>query len=178
MPIKNLLIAPALLAAPFVAACNTVPANHSANPTANFFAVEEGMVYRGARPSYQGIEELAGMSVRTIVNLENDDDAIKQEQAWAQSLGIKEVVAQMTGTSEPNSDTVTRALDTLADTSNMPIFVHCAKGQDRTGAIVALHRIFNQGWDAQDAKDEMEAHGYDNALLAMKEFVEKKAGLD
>jgi tyrosine-protein phosphatase SIW14 len=126
----------------------------------------------------QGIEELAGMSVRTIVNLENDGDAIKQETAWAEALGMKEVVAQMTGTSAPNNDTVTLALDTLADSANMPIFVHCAKGQDRTGAIIGLHRVFNQGWDAQEAKDDMEAHGYDNALLAMKEYFEKKAGLD
>jgi protein tyrosine/serine phosphatase len=163
---------------PLAVACNTVPANHSANPTANFFAVEDGMVYRGARPSYQGIEELAGMSVRTIVSLENDADAIKQETAWADALGMKEVVAEMTGTESPSSDTVTRALDTLADSANMPIFVHCAKGQDRTGVMVALHRIFNQGWDAEEARDEMEAHGYDDALLAMKEFFEKKAGLD
>lgn len=160
------------------AACNVVPTNHSSNPTANFFAVDDGMVYRGSRPTQEGIAQLAEMKVHTILNLEDNNGAIKQEIEWANSMGINEVVAEMTGTSAPDSDTVTLALDTLGDPRNMPVYVHCAKGMDRTGAIIALHRIFNQGWEARDAEAEMETHGYNNALLAMKDFFEQKAGLD
>lgn len=167
-----------LFFAPLAAACNTVPTNTSSNPTANFFAVDDGMVYRGSRPTQEGISELAAMKVKTILNLENNNDAIKQEIAWAGSMGINEVVAEMAGTSAPPDDAVELALDTLADPRNMPVYVHCAKGEDRTGAVIALHRIFNQGWEAKDAEDEMEAHGYNNVLVAMKDYFEKKAGLD
>jgi tyrosine-protein phosphatase SIW14 len=118
------------------------------------------------------------MSIRTILDLEDNGRVVKDEVGWAAALGMKEIAAPIASRAQPDSSSVQLALDTLADSANMPIFVHCAKGQDRTGAIIALHRIFNQGWDAQDAKDDMEAHGYDNALLAMKEYFEKKAGLD
>jgi len=167
-----------LFLVPLAAACNTVPTNTSSNPTANFFAVEDGMVYRGSRPTQQGVSELAAMKVKTILNLENNNDAIKKEIAWASSMGINEVVAEMQGTSAPGDEEVQLALDTLSDPRNMPVYVHCAKGEDRTGMVIALHRIFNQGWEAKDAEAEMEAHGYDNALVAMKDYFEQKAGLD
>jgi protein tyrosine/serine phosphatase len=167
-----------LLAAPVLTACNTVPTNHSDNPTANFYAVDEGLVYRGSRPTYQGVEELAGMSIHTIIDLEDNGGAVKDESGWAAALGMKEITAPIASRAQPDSASVQLALDTLADSANMPIFVHCAKGQDRTGMIVALHRIFNQGWDAQDAKDEMEAHGFDDSLHEMKQYFEMKAGLE
>jgi tyrosine-protein phosphatase SIW14 len=172
------IVLPALLAAPVLGACNTVPTNHSANPTANFYAVDEGLVYRGSRPTHEGVEELAGMSIHTILDLEDNTKVVEEESDLARALGMKEVAAPLPSRTQPDVESVQLALDTLADSTNMPIFIHCAKGRDRTGMIVALHRIFNEGWDAHDAMDEMEAHGFDNTLLAMKEFFEKKAGLD
>jgi hypothetical protein len=35
-----------------------------------------------------------------------------------------------------------------------PVFVHCRRGTDRTGAIVAFYRIARQGWEAEKAAKE------------------------
>ena len=34
------------------------------------------------------------------------------------------------------------------------VFVHCRRGTDRTGAIVAFYRIARQGWDRDKAAKE------------------------
>jgi protein tyrosine/serine phosphatase len=157
--------------------CAVVPDNNTTNPTANFFAVSD-RVYRGSRPTYEGLEQLVGLKIKSVLDLEDNDDAVAQEGTWATQVGLKQFRARMTGTSAPDSPTVEYALQVLNDDDNAPIFVHCAKGADRTGVIVALYRIFHDGWSAAEAKSEMENHGFNNSLLALKEFFEKKSGLD
>jgi len=56
---------------------------------------------------------------------------------------------------------ITSILDELADPKTpRPIYVHCAHGADRTGLIIALYRVFVQGWAPQKAHDEMKAMGH------------------
>lgn len=43
---------------------------------------------------------------------------------------------------------------------NKRVLVHCYHGADRTGLIVAMYRIIEQGWSIEDAKQEMTAGGY------------------
>jgi protein tyrosine/serine phosphatase len=68
------------------------------------------------------------------------------------------------------------ALGALADASSYPIFVHCKKGLDRTGVVIALHRVFDQGWSPQDARAEMYALGFDMRLWTLRRYFEKAIG--
>ena len=43
---------------------------------------------------------------------------------------------------------------------NKRVLVHCYHGADRTGLIVAMYRIIEQGWSIEDAKREMTAGGF------------------
>jgi len=158
------------------AACSSVPENTSENPTANFVQVSPG-VYRGARPDRAALERMAGMSIRTIINLEDDAAAIEEERVWAEELGLTQVVTSMTGLDNPSNREVAGVLGVLADKQNHPVFVHCMKGMDRTGAIIALHRIFNEGWSASEARAEMMHHGFNNVLLTMREYFDLKSGI-
>jgi protein tyrosine/serine phosphatase len=158
-------------------ACASVPQNDTSNPTANFVQVSEG-IFRGARPDHDALVRLAGMSVKTILNLEDDTGAIAEERAWTNELGLRQVVASMTGTESPDNQTIVSALSVLADPASRPIFVHCMKGMDRTGAVIALHRVFNEGWGAKEARAEMKRLGFNDMLLSLKEYVDIKIGLD
>jgi protein tyrosine/serine phosphatase len=159
-----------------VGACG-VPENDTSNPTANWDQVSDG-IFRGARPDSTAMQRFSQMSFKTVLNLEDDDGAIADELKDAQALGLTEVLARMTGSANPDNATVVKALATLADPATHPIFVHCKKGQDRTGAIVAMHRVFNEGWSAHDAHDEMIDHGFDTTLKVLESFVGQKTGLD
>jgi protein tyrosine/serine phosphatase len=156
----------------------SVPAKASPDdPAGNFFQVSEGL-YRGGRPDEAGVQRLAQMGVKTIINLENDDQAVATERGWAEPLGIKFVNAPMDGMKTPDDNQVNQVEAMLGDKSQGPFYVHCLKGMDRTGAIIAIDRVVNEGWLPKDAYDEMNAMGFNSLLLFLKDYVRDKIGLD
>ena len=60
---------------------------------------------------------------------------------------------------KPTVATVLAALQTL-DAAPKPVFVHCMKGQDRTGVVIAAYRIRRQGWTFDQAYQEMLSYGH------------------
>jgi protein-tyrosine phosphatase len=55
------------------------------------------------------------------------------------------------------------ALMRIVETIRMspkPMLVHCLKGSDRTGAVVAAYRIMLENWSADDAISEMVGPDY------------------
>lgn len=39
--------------------------------------------------------------------------------------------------------------------NNKTVLVHCKHGADRTGIVIAMYRVIDQGWTPEEAKDEM-----------------------
>ena len=68
-----------------------------------------------------------------------------------------------------------RFLEIVSDPDNLPAFVHCKHGADRTGTAVALYRIKVQNWDAEEAINEMVNGGYNfhRIYRHLKDFVRK-----
>jgi len=52
-----------------------------------------------------------------------------------------------------------RVLASIRDAPK-PVLVHCWRGSDRTGAVVAAYRIAFQGWTREQAIDELVNGGY------------------
>jgi protein tyrosine/serine phosphatase len=40
------------------------------------------------------------------------------------------------------------------------VFVHCERGSERTGVMIACYRMSTDGWTAEQALTEMEAFGF------------------
>ena len=55
---------------------------------------------------------------------------------------------------------VVRVLKILRDRSRGPFLVHCQHGADRTGLMMAMYRMVEQGWSREDAMREMTQGGY------------------
>jgi tyrosine-protein phosphatase SIW14 len=74
-----------------------------------------------------------------------------------ESLGMRFVHIPVTfrplGGTMPR-DAVARFLDIVDEPAHGPVFVHCKRGADRTGAFVGLYRIVRQGWGLDRAYDE------------------------
>jgi protein tyrosine/serine phosphatase len=159
-----------------LAACATVPENETADPTANYVEVSDG-IFRGARPDRAALERFQALGFRTLVNLENEAGPVDDERAWADELGLRQIVAPMSGVASPDNELIARVLSLLADEATRPVFVHCARGRDRTGVVIGLHRVFNEGWSADDARAEMMERGFTSELVALRKYFEDKAGL-
>ena len=120
----------------------------------NFFQVTTNL-YRGAQPTAEGMAHLKAMGVKTVVNLR----AWHSDQDKVAGTGLKSVRFEM----EPwrgDTDEVVQFLKTVTDTNNLPAFVHCERGADRTGMMCAMYRICVCGWTKQQAIDEMETGGF------------------
>src|SRR5207248_38968 len=69
-----LTVCAAISTAALLPACGSVPPKASpSDPAGNFSEVSAG-IYRGGRPDQPGVEVLAQMGVRTILDLEDDDE--------------------------------------------------------------------------------------------------------
>jgi protein tyrosine/serine phosphatase len=133
-------------------------------------------IYRGPRPSQGTLAQLKAMGVHTILDLENTSSAIKTEKGWVAQLGMTFISEQMSGFWYPNDAEVDQIEAIMADPSRRPIFVHCEHGQDRTGLIVGLYRVFSEGWDPGVAHDEMVNKGFHMALFLLNHYYEEKTG--
>ena len=161
-----------------MSACGGVPVKASPNDPAGNFSQVTPNLYRGGRPDQPGIDALKQMGVKTIINLENDDQAVATEQTWAQNDGLFFIHEPMNGLETPRDAEVDDILSKINDPTLQPVFVHCMQGHDRTGLIVALYRVFDQGWTPKDAHDEMMALGFNSLLMAMNHYFEVRTHWD
>ena len=119
----------------------------------NFYQVDEH-VYRGAQPTVEGLNYLAKIGVKTVLDLREDDERSAAEAQVVTSLGMQYVSVPMTGLTPPTEAEITRILALLEDGTAGTVFVHCKRGADRTGAVIAAYRIDHHHWDNPRALKE------------------------
>ena len=136
----------------------------------NFGAVSSS-IYRGAQPSEAALEDLAGLHVKTVIDLREPGAGTELERAQAQRLGLKYVNLPMRPFSAPTPEEVRRALGLLGSQNCLPVFVHCRRGKDRTGTVIACYRIQHDGWTNRHALEEANRFGMSHAERAMRSFV-------
>jgi tyrosine-protein phosphatase SIW14 len=118
----------------------------------NLFRVTDTL-YRGAQPPTEGFAELTAMGVKSVLNLRSfhaDDLG---------NTGLRYFSIPMNSW-HPEEEDAVRFLQIVTDTNNLPVFVHCRHGSDRTGAMCAIYRIAVQGWTKDEAIREMTEGGY------------------
>lgn len=116
-----------------------------------FEKIADGL-FRGGQPDKAGFEYLKSQGIRTVINLRGEND----EEPIVNGLGIQYVHIPMAVMpwSKISQKSIKSYFEVLNDPANYPIFVHCRRGADRTGVMVALYRIVAQGWDGKKAVKE------------------------
>jgi tyrosine-protein phosphatase SIW14 len=136
----------------------------------NFHQVNEH-VYRGAQPSKEGFQSLANLGVKTIIDLRGGGGRSAEEQKVVEAAGMHYVAVPLSGSSAPPDQVVGKLLTLLNDPSECPVFVHCRRGADRTGTIIACYRISHDHWDNARALAEAASDGMSRLEVAMKRYV-------
>jgi protein tyrosine phosphatase (PTP) superfamily phosphohydrolase (DUF442 family) len=124
----------------------------------NFYQVNQN-VYRGAQPTDEGFHYLAQIGVKTVIDLREADQRSVEEARLVSAAGIKYVNVPMTGLTPPTEAEISKILGILEDSAAVPVFVHCKRGADRTGAVIAAYRIDHDRWDNSQALKEAMARG-------------------
>ncbi len=140
----------------------------------NFGRVAPGIT-RGAQPSDKALALMAKDGVKTIIDLRMNGTGTESEEATTKHLGMNYVHIPMTLLT-PSNDQVAQFLQVVNKPENLPVFVHCRQGADRTGTLVAVYRRKVQGWDFDKTYAEMREHHFKPFLLGMKDLVKNCPG--
>jgi tyrosine-protein phosphatase SIW14 len=137
----------------------------------NFQKVND-QVYRGAQPTDRGFQDLAQLGIRTVVDLRDiGEHSQADEQKIVTGLGMRYVSIPMHGLSTPESTKVAAVQALFNDTNSGPVFVHCKRGADRTGMVIAVYRISHDGWDNKKALSEAKSNGMSFFERAIQHYV-------
>ena len=129
----------------------------------NFRQVDKDL-YRSGVPSDDDMAAFARLGIKTDITLQftggSEAPVVKHEKKVAKDLGIKFVHLPLPWGKQPPRAMITKFLAVFKDPKNLPAIVHCKRGRDRTGAMVGLYRIVENGWTNEKAFKEMESFGF------------------
>lgn len=138
----------------------------------NFGKVSED-VYRGAQPEPPGFNELKKMGIKTIVNLRAN---YSPDEQWMEGLGFYYIQIPMEANNIGDKQAVA-FLKVITDPKYKPYFVHCQHGADRTGTMIALYRMYVQGWPRQVVLGELSIYEFHEYFYNLRRYL-KKVDLD
>jgi L-ascorbate metabolism protein UlaG (beta-lactamase superfamily)/protein tyrosine phosphatase (PTP) superfamily phosphohydrolase (DUF442 family) len=146
------------------------PAPVEARGISRFVEIEPGLA-RGGQPTSEGLEFLRERGYRTVISFRRNS----RERRALEGMGIRYVQiplrAGLFGAAPPSREDVARFLSVVSDSSQRPVFIHCRRGKDRTGAMAAIYRIEACGWSNEDAVREMLSFGFDRRYRKLMNYV-------
>jgi protein-tyrosine phosphatase len=136
----------------------------------NFERVDE-RVLRGAQPTPEGILYLAKIGVKRVIDLREPGARSAMEEKQVTAAGMKYIAIPMGGKRPPTAAQIVQALDLLEDTDGGPIFVHCMRGADRTGTVIAAYHIEHDHWNHAKALEDARAHGMSPFQMPRMQYI-------
>ena len=136
----------------------------------NFHQVNDH-IYRGAQPAVWGYKTLASLGVRTVIDLRGEGISEAVEEKLVKTNGMSFITVPLDGHKAPSDDNIAKLLTILSDQSKWPVYIHCRRGADRTGTVVACYRIAHDNWDNQKALNEAKSYDMDPAQKLMQKFI-------
>jgi len=167
---------PAILtraAAVVIALLIVAPHAWSADPVVHIrnFGKVNDRLYRGGAPTPAGLKELADIKIITDLDLREPGEGTESERRAAESAGIKYINVPLSGFSAPTEGQIKRILSLITPDDAGRTFVHCRRGKDRTGTVIACYRIEHDGWSPQKALAEANSYGMSWMERGMRGFV-------
>ena len=126
---------------------------------------------RGGQPTFGGIELLAKLGFKTIINLRAADEDSGAEEWRARETGLGYFNLPMKGRGGPPDAQMQAVLSLIDAAENQPVFLHCKRGKDRTGTVVACYRILHDHWTSEQAIAEARHLGLRWTEFGMKRYI-------
>jgi protein tyrosine phosphatase (PTP) superfamily phosphohydrolase (DUF442 family) len=152
-----------------VEATGKVPSIVAVPGIPNFHQVNDH-VFRGGQPAAEAWPSLARLGVKSVIDLRREDEHSTAAEAQAvAAAGMNYFNVPMKGVVAPANEQIARVLELL--NSQDLVFVHCKRGADRTGAVIACYRIAHDGWERKQALNEAKSLGMAWDQLGLKHYV-------
>lgn len=128
-------------------------------------------VYGGRQPKQADFAQLRKMGVNTVLDLRGGSIHKPRERKWVEAAGMQYVSVRLSGLFPPKKMQIAKILALLEDPSLGPFYVHCRRGYDRVGMVIASYRIAHDHWTNRQAMDEAHSHGLNRFELLMKRYI-------
>lgn len=136
-----------------------------------FYRVDDN-VYRGKQPTKEDIRKLSAMGVKIVLDLRERFERKLWERGVVESAGMQYMRIGLPGTLEPTDHAIDKILAVLEDPSQGPVFIHCRRGADRTGLVIACYRITHDHWTNAQALKEAHEQGLSPFEILMRRYIE------
>jgi protein tyrosine/serine phosphatase len=117
------------------------------------------------------LKKLSELGIKTVINFRGASDETRKQQAEAEASGMRYFNIPMSALGRPSDEQVERALAIIDTRENWPVFVHCQRGADRTGLIIAVYRISRERWTEEQAITEAKRFGMAGIQFRKKGYI-------
>lgn len=128
-------------------------------------------VYRGRQPTREDIAILAKSGIRTVLDLRGVLDHKGWEQQAVEAAGMRYIRIGMSGFLAPTDHKIDKILALLDNPTLGPIFLHCRRGADRSGVVIACYRITHDHWTSAQAMEEARQQGFSRFEVLMERYI-------
>lgn len=128
-------------------------------------------LYRGGEPSAGGLQDLAHLHFTLVIDLREPGVATETEKRTVQALHMSYTNVPLPPLSAPTDPEIRRVLSLIVPDDQGRIFVHCRRGKDRTGTVIACYRIQHDGWPRSRALAEAASYGMSRVEFGMRSFI-------
>ncbi len=128
-------------------------------------------VYRGRQPAREDFAELARMGIKTILDLRGGPIHEPRERKEVEAAGMQYVSVRLSGIFGPKDAQIAKILSLLQDSRRTPVFIHCRRGDDRVGEVIACYRMAHDHWTNQQAMQEARRSGMSRLEVLMRRYV-------
>ncbi|MBP9114009.1 MAG: tyrosine-protein phosphatase [Polyangiaceae bacterium] len=114
----------------------------------------------------ENINYLKEQGIKTVLSFQSLNEEIVYDRQFSLSAtlhwdspeehrlkraGIKFIRKSWFAGESKSFDYAKEVMEIMKDESLRPIYVHCEYGMDRTGAMLATHRVIHEGWTGKEA---------------------------
>jgi len=135
-------------------------------------------LYRSGEPTEAAVKELEKHNIKTLIDLRAPNKKAIAEKEWAAAHGLNYINLPM-NSEPPTTKQVETFLQEVAkaksDPKNGAVLVHCAHGSDRTGCMVGIWRVTQDGYNYDKAYKEMRHYWFTPKFTKLSGTVEQYA---
>ena len=121
----------------------------------DFEVVAPGRLTRSGQPRDFGWRHLRSLGTRSVVNLRMVDDDERRLDELGFTAYLHLPIPDGLAPTQAQAEAFLRF---VRDPANWPVHVHCLRGTQRTGLMVALYRYAVEGWSLDQALREADSH--------------------
>ena len=136
----------------------------------NFHQVNEH-IYRSGQPAAGSWAVLAGMGVSTVIDLRHPGGRSKKEAQEVEAAGMYYINVPLSALSAPHDAPIAKLLAILDAEPGGAVLVHCERGADRAGTVIACYRIAHDHWSNRKALEEAVTHGMSPFEFGMRRYI-------